>query len=313
MKRYSSTERLGVNEVERIFLKLGWIPRKILETDVGLDMEVEVCEDGEPTGQLIGLQIKSGISYFKENVYGDIIYRGEPVHLKYWLQHSLPIILILHNPSSNETIWQKIVEEKIIQTKSSWKIEIPKSQVLNSESLEEIKSYNKLPLYFQRLQRLALHKKLISRISHGKSLILEIEEWVNKSSGRAKIIIKKVNSSGNEIILNEGHYFHFHGLQSLNVLYPWANFEIDDDFYYDQEHDEFKNNYGIWDPEDKVYISSTADFREYRETLPKFRGLDDASGEVMFYRFEIELNELGQSFLSLNKYLEYGIQFRLEI
>lgn len=294
-------------------MELGWIPRKILETDVGLDMEVEVCENDEPTGQLIGLQIKSGKSYFKENAFGDVIFRGEHKHLKYWIQHSLPIILILHNPISGITIWQKIVEEKITRTNSSWKIEIPKSQVLNNESLDEIKKYNKLPLYFQRFQRLSLHKKLMSKINRGKYVILEIEEWVNKSSGKAKITIKEVDSYCNDIIISEGHYFHFHGLHSLEILYPWANFKVENDYYYDQEYDDFLNNYGIWDPEDKIYISASSDFREYRETLPEFRGLDDASGEIKYYRLEIGLNELGQSFLNLNKYLENGIQFNLDI
>ncbi|OXE98090.1 uncharacterized protein DUF4365 [Flavobacterium araucananum] len=313
MKRYKNTERLGVNAVEKIFLDYGWIPRDILQTDVGIDMEVEICENDEPTGQLIGVQIKSGKSYFKENRFGEITYDGDPVHLKYWLKHSLPIILVLHNPETGHTLWEKIIEEKIQYTKSRWKIDIPKSQRLNQEALFEIKSYNRLPIYFQRLQRLAIHKNLISKINRGKYLILEIEEWVNKLSGKAKITLKKVNKNGKDITLSEGYFFHFHGPESLKTLYPWAEFQIDDDHYYDSDYEDFQNNYGIWDSEEKVYITSKADFIEYRENLSKFRGMDDASGEIKFYRLEINLNELGQSFITLNNYLENGIQFKLEI
>jgi hypothetical protein len=311
MNRFTNTERLGVNVVEKIFLSHNWIPRLILQTDVGIDMEVEICENGEPTGQLIGLQIKSGKSYFKEDFLGEITYRGKLVHLKYWLKHSLPIFLILYNPETENTIWQKIDEDKIIRTKNSWRINIPKSQILDEKSLNEIKNYNKLPIYFQRLQRLAVHQKLISKIDRRKYLILEIEEWVNKSSGKAKITLKKINSHSEEIPLSEGHYLHFNGKESLEILYPWAKFTIDDDYYYDSEYDDYQNNFGFWDPEDKVYISSYDEFKIYRENLPKFRGLDDASGEIKFYRLDIELNELGKSFLILNKFLENGIQLNL--
>lgn len=104
-KRFSPTEHLGVNEVERIFLKdFSWITRRILESDMGVDMEVEICKNDHPTGQLLGVQIKTGASYFKTDRYGDVIYRGSQTHLDYWLNHSLPIIIILHNPDENITI-----------------------------------------------------------------------------------------------------------------------------------------------------------------------------------------------------------------
>lgn len=49
MNRFINTERVGLNEVEKIFLSHKWIARLILQTDVGIDMEVEICENDEPT------------------------------------------------------------------------------------------------------------------------------------------------------------------------------------------------------------------------------------------------------------------------
>lgn len=311
IKRYSSTERFGVNEVERIFLNFGWIPRTIFQTDVGIDMEVEICEDGNPTGQLIGVQIKTGSSYFKEDNLGEIIYRGKIIHLKYWLKHSLPVILVLHNPKTQETIWQKIVEEKIIKTDKNWKITIPKNKFLDEKSIDRLKKLNKLPIYFQRLQRLAIHQKLISKIKAGDALILEVEEWVNKLSGRSQITLKEINYDGDEIILSDGHYFHFYGVESLQTLYPWASYEIDHDYYYDNEYDEFMDTYGVWDYEEKEYAGARIDFVKYRRNLPKIRALADASGETQFYRLIISLNDLGLSFFTVNNYLEYGTQLSL--
>ena len=48
-KRFTNTERLGVNKVESIFLKdFEWIPRTIFQSDVGIDMTVEVAKNGKP-------------------------------------------------------------------------------------------------------------------------------------------------------------------------------------------------------------------------------------------------------------------------
>ena len=55
------TERVGVNAVEAIFLnELNWAFREQTVSDYGIDAQVEVMEDGKPTGKLIALQIKSG-------------------------------------------------------------------------------------------------------------------------------------------------------------------------------------------------------------------------------------------------------------
>jgi hypothetical protein len=45
------TERLGVNAVERIFMKeLGWIFREQTVADWGIDAQVEVANESRPTG-----------------------------------------------------------------------------------------------------------------------------------------------------------------------------------------------------------------------------------------------------------------------
>ena len=68
--RHNSTERLGVVEVEKLFLQFNWIPRTVFQTDVGIDMTVEICENNNPIGKFIGVQIKSGESYFEEHSDG---------------------------------------------------------------------------------------------------------------------------------------------------------------------------------------------------------------------------------------------------
>jgi hypothetical protein len=303
MIRYSATDRIGVNLVESFFLQNGWIPRTILQSDVGLDMEVEISEDGMPTGQLLGIQIKTGKSYFNEVSDGSIIFRGSTTHLEYWLNHSLPILIILHNEATNQTIWQKITEKTIIRTSKSFKVSIPINNTLNVAVLNKLKILNKYPIYIQRLQRLAIHKQLMLFIKKDKKIIIELQEWINKSIGRATITIKKIDDEGDEHLLSEGGYIFFKGLEDLEVLFPWADFYIDDDFYEESDENDYHATYGEHPP---------YSFREFRDHLPDVRAID-LNGEVHLYRFELSLNEIAQSFLVLHDFLEGGQQTKLKL
>jgi len=68
MPRYDSTERIGVSEVQSVIVgELGWLFREQPISDFGIDAHVETVGDGNPTGKLIAIQIKSGPSHFHEN------------------------------------------------------------------------------------------------------------------------------------------------------------------------------------------------------------------------------------------------------
>jgi len=310
-KRFSNTERVGVNKVENIFLQeFDWIPRTLYQTDVGIDMTVEVSNEGVPTGQLIAIQIKSGESYFSEESNGNIIYRGTIDHLNYWLNHSLPVIIVLYNPNTDLTIWEEITEKKAIKTEKAWKIKIPKTNKLDSTKRRDLIKTNKLPAYLQRFQRLAVDKKLMEYINSSGILIVEVEEWVNKSSGKATIKTSKV-LNGEDILISEIGYYHFSSVSDLQILFPWAEFEVDEDYYEEQEENDFIANYGIWDSEEKRYIGTFEDFGEHRARYPKIRPLEDPSGEIHYYRLFFSLNELGKSFLEVNSFMTYGKQLKI--
>ena len=67
MTQFNPIERIGVHEVALVFLKaFGWIEREQPISDFGIDMHVEIVQEGRPTGQMIALQIKSGKSFFEE-------------------------------------------------------------------------------------------------------------------------------------------------------------------------------------------------------------------------------------------------------
>jgi hypothetical protein len=313
MSKFSPTERIGVSKIETIFLRdFKWIPRTIHETDVGIDMTVEISENGEPSGELFAVQIKTGKSYFTEENNNKIVFRGKEKHLNYWLNYSLPVIIILHNPENDLTIWEEIKENNISKTNKSWKIEIPKHQALSNTFYDKLKTLNRYPKAIQRFQKLLADKKIMRLIEEGKNIILEIEEWVNKSDGRVSLAIKDSISKEIDNEISTIQYIHFYEIkQSLQVVFPWAEFEIDEPYYEIYDNDDFMTEYGIWDTEHKKYIGTFIEASEYYDSLPEIRPYKDVSGEVEYYRLVFKLNDLGKSFLNIMEYAENGKQLKL--
>ena len=70
------TERIGIRGVgAKVHRELGWEFRE-LTGDFGINAEIEIITDGEPTGKIIAAQIKSGLSYFAvEDATGDCLSR----------------------------------------------------------------------------------------------------------------------------------------------------------------------------------------------------------------------------------------------
>lgn len=302
-KRFDNTERTGVNRVEEIFLDFGWIPRRILESDVGIDMEVEIVEDGIPNGKLIAIQIKTGKSYFRRTKSGNVAFYPDPVHLDYWLKHCLPVLLVIDDPEENITLWQEVAPSRIIKSSKGNKIVIPAHQHLAIAEKETIADLNKLPPFLEKVQRLSVHYDIMKRIDDGEKIVVELEDWVNKSIGKAYISVKSVDFLGKEAVLMEGGYIFFSGVDDLDKLFPWAEFSLDDDFYEDQDEQDWIDNYAVYDREDDCYRSATMTFKEYQDRLPAIRAIEMGSGEVHLYRLEMSLNEIGAAFVKLNAYL----------
>lgn len=132
------TERKGVNAVEACFLNMGWIFRETAHTDCGIDGEVEQATNEELTGSKIALQIKSGESYLKENKAGKIVFYIDEWHYKYWLQYSLPVLILFYDEANNRVIWDQVKLANIEHTTTQHKIELDPSKVLSESSVEEL-------------------------------------------------------------------------------------------------------------------------------------------------------------------------------
>jgi hypothetical protein len=192
MSKIDLTGRIGVHKVALIFLeKFGWIEREQTITDVGIDMQVEIVENSIPTGQLLALQIKCGKSYFEEEKDNNIIFRGKKKHLEYWTNYSLPVFIILHNPITNKTYWQRVIPTKTEETAKGWKIAVPYTQSLSVAHKENIVKFYQNTNHFTVME--------ISDTSHGLNRRVAakilVENTYATSRATMRSIIPKLNEN----------------------------------------------------------------------------------------------------------------------
>lgn len=178
---HNQTERVGINAVEAIFLNdFDWIFREQPVSDFGIDAQVEIVEHDEPTGKLIGLQIKTGASYFRKRG-DDYVFYGELRHLDYWSRHSLPVFLILHDPDKDLTLWQKVERHLAEVTDTGWSITIPAANTLTAAA----KSFfaEGIPSDLPSICRanMALDYEIMLMVRDNPTVFFEVEDWVNKS------------------------------------------------------------------------------------------------------------------------------------
>lgn len=303
----------GVNLVSRrIMEELEWIFREQPTQDYGIDGHMEVVDDEFVTGRLIALQIKAGSSYLKEENRTGFIFRGKMEHYNYWTNHSLPVVLVLCDLDNQTCYWEKINVETVEKiSESSWKVTVPKTQILDKSSLNTLKEIAENTTdYEKRLNSLVLARTWMEESLQGNKVILRSDEWVNKSSGRGSLRLSVVEEeTGDEKIVQDWPmvFFPMALYEDLfPVLFPWATISIDEEFYEEYDEEEFLLDNAAWDKEDEEYIVF-GDYEEWKEQQPKIRPYRIHAGEVASYQLTLELNELGRSFLLLDNYLRNGL------
>lgn len=65
------------------FESLGFAFREQSESDYGIDAHAELIRSGQPTGRLLGIQLKSGPSYLAESATDGYIFRADKEHVWY--------------------------------------------------------------------------------------------------------------------------------------------------------------------------------------------------------------------------------------
>ena len=305
----NSIERLGVSKLESYFSSLGWLFREQHVSDYGIDAQVEIVVDDNPTGELIALQIKSGLSYFSETTSDAIIFRTNDKHSYYWVKHCLPVILALYNPDGDCFYWESITEETFISTGEGWKINVPKNKVLKKDSISELRTLINPSPYIQRLNKLRLDKKWIELVANEDIVYIEFQNWINKSLPRFSITIGCQTRSD----INKETWPTIYGCglsidTFLSNVIPWAEFEMDEDAYL--EHVK-----SIWYEECRLGYDKELDKAYFSEPFSQWYSSPCdiepcySDGEVEGYRLLLSLNSIGKSFLLLDDFLSHEDDF----
>lgn len=135
------TNRLGVNLTEERVLEAGHIFRNQEISDYGVDAQFEIKEGTSATGRLIAAQIKSGPSYFSNEVETGFWHYVSDRHKDLWINHSLPVVLVLCNVATKDCFYEIVTDETCIRAGKGWKILVRKDKKLTSASAYDLASF----------------------------------------------------------------------------------------------------------------------------------------------------------------------------
>jgi hypothetical protein len=297
------TDQLGKAKLEEYFSLHGWLFRDQPVHDFGIDAHVEIVEGQKATGKIIAIQIKSGMSYFKERSKGAYVFRTDRRHVEYWINHSLPVIVVLYNPEKDKLYWEHVSKNTIKRTGARWRINIPKSKYLTDKSIIRLRKLIQPPLYIRRLNKLRLSRAWIDLVDQGEKVYVEFEDWVNKSLPRFQF---RIGCDGRaDVVKREWPMRYAPGLsfeELLCDLFPWADFETDEDAYQEDQENRWRADNLTW------YDNETGE-EHYLEPVPASfdspEGIVPVSstGETENYRVILSLNALGKAFILLDNHL----------
>lgn len=268
---------------------LGWLFREQPTEDFGIDAHAEVVDAELVRGRLLALQIKSGPSWFREQGTGGWWFRPDAEHVEYWMNHSLPVVVVLYHPARERCYWQLINRETLIETsRGGWKLLVPETQVLDAGARAALSQAAEGDPYTLRIRELQLARPWMKMLTEGIRLVIDIEEWVNKTSGRGTIALGVDNEDGNDperlvswnVFLGLSSY-----VEVVPKLFAWANVGLHEETYDNADYDDYPFNRDDWG------------------ALHPYR---NGAGEVDFYRLELTLNELGRAFLLVDQFASKG-------
>lgn len=147
-RRASESEQTGtagISEVMGDFERLGWGPVENPRHDLGIDLFLQVRDERRyDTGLIVGAQVKSGASYFREPVLeaGELVgwwFRDDDrEHIDSWLSHSVPVLIILRDLDTRVSHWAHVTREAVVSTGQGAKVLVSAANTLDNDHLDEL-------------------------------------------------------------------------------------------------------------------------------------------------------------------------------
>ena len=195
---YNESKRTAEKGVTFVKMKvendLDWIFRSThLEDDYGIDGYIDIIGiNNSVTGKYLGVQIKTGKSYFKTKKGFGWEFKGENKHLNYYLNLDKPIIIILVNLEQQVAFWGEFDLNKVTKTSTGWSILIPEYNELSKNSKQEFKKL--VGNIVDYMPQLEYQWKLNEKIKNSSFTYLNVsrEEIINKDVSGFTIMLNKL-------------------------------------------------------------------------------------------------------------------------
>ena len=155
--------------------ELGWLFREQPTEDYGIDAHAEVVDGEDVGGKLLALQIKGGKSWFKESGPGGWWFRPDAEHVRYWRNHSLPVVVVLYHPGDPH-LPLAACQPGDARRDLCWRLLlIPEAQVLDESARAPLQKAAEGDPYELRLRELRLAKPWMDMLANGTRLIVDFE------------------------------------------------------------------------------------------------------------------------------------------
>ena len=225
--------------------------------------------------------------------------------------HSLPILVVLHNPTTEATHWQVVKPgESSRERKRAGKLTVPTSQVFDESARVVLSRIADIPIEQRRFASLAFAKPWMKALKEDTRLFLKAEEWINKTSGRGSLTLFTRDENGQEETIQEWPFVMYPGQDYstfLPVLFPWANLTVDAEKYDAYDEQEWHEECGFGDSEEGRYALHHEEYKDWHRGKPRIRPYTISAGELALFQLELSLSEIGKAYLTLDKFLTEGI------
>jgi hypothetical protein len=129
---------IGNSVAALAFNRMGWMYSEQAYGD-GIDgLARPVDRRGHVAGRMLAVVVKSGRSYFREECDGTIIFRESASHVSHWLDHQVPVVLVLVDPDSEKAYWVHVSAASVTRSGDRWRLAVPADQLLDVSSSEEL-------------------------------------------------------------------------------------------------------------------------------------------------------------------------------
>ena len=171
------TEQLGVAEVTRVCAKARMAFRPTTVYDIGIDGFIEVSEDGNATGIIGGVQIKTGDSFVSEEGKR-FRFISDQEHFAYWARCSIPIIGIVFSPEFERAVWFDITtlatDKRIVEGPYSITFDYNEKTAFNPQTLHQ------------------LITPIIQQYSHQRRTLWEVRKLLSSQRQKAEHFVVKI-------------------------------------------------------------------------------------------------------------------------